>query len=141
MLLSGFVNEGFASCALGRVPLAAPRENGPSELMLRPEQIHIDAGPEEGAARAQVVGVTYYGHDARVVLSLAGGADRVIARVVGHVAPTLWSHVWLKVEGAAMAHPNPPNLADGKSFVAPSSATTQAGVEIAASPFSKDKSA
>jgi iron(III) transport system ATP-binding protein len=105
VLLPGIVSQGFADSALGRLRLALPMPDGPVELMLRPEQIRVasQAGPD--VAEARVVAVTYYGHDASAILSLASGLGEIATRMTGHMAPQPGAQVWLSVEGDVMAYP------------------------------------
>jgi iron(III) transport system ATP-binding protein len=109
-LLPGLVAAGFAVCALGRFELARPAPDGPADVMVRPEQIRIESPAKPGAAQAQVVAVTYYGRDASIVLALDAGADPIMARVAGHMAPGQGARVWLSVEGSVMAYPRVPAL-------------------------------
>ena len=76
-LLPGVVAGGFATCALGRLELARAAPDGPADVMVRPEQIRFEPGSRPGAAQAQVLAVTYYGHDASVAVALDAGAERV----------------------------------------------------------------
>ncbi len=87
VLLPGLVAGGFATCALGRLELARAAPDGPVEVMVRPEQIRLEPRTNAGSAKAQVLAVTYYGHDASIILSLDAGAERVTTRVAGHMAP------------------------------------------------------
>ena len=105
VLLPGIVAKGFATCALGRLPLALALADGPVDLMVRPEQIQLAAKARAGAARAQVLSVTYYGHDASVSVALEAGAKQVTVRVAGHMVPQPGAQVWLSVEGLVMAYP------------------------------------
>jgi iron(III) transport system ATP-binding protein len=73
--------------------------------MVRPEQIRFEPGATPGAAQAQVLAITYYGHDASVVLALDAGGERVTARIAGHTAPQQGARVWLSVDGPVMAYP------------------------------------
>ena len=104
-----------ATCALGRLPLALPTPDGPVEVMIRPEQIRFDSQNNVDAAPAQVLAVTYYGHDASVLVSLEAGARKVTTRVSGHAAPRPGAEVWLSVEGVVMAYPRAQPLATATS--------------------------
>ena len=104
-IMPGVVAAGFADCSLGRLALARPAPDGPAEVMVRPEQIRLDLSPAPGGARAQVLAVTYYGHDASIVLALESGGEPVTARMAGHTAPHEGARVWLRVEGPVMAYP------------------------------------
>ena len=119
VLQPGLVAEHFATCALGRLPLALPMPDGPVDVMVRPEQVRLASQTKSGAVRAQVLAVTYYGHDASVLLSLAAGERQVTARVAGHMAPRSGDEVWLSVEGAVMAYPRIPPLIEVESSVTP----------------------
>jgi iron(III) transport system ATP-binding protein len=105
VLMPGLAQGGFVTCALGRLELALPASDGPVEVMVRPEQIRLEPRTGIGAAKAQVLAVTYYGHDASIILSLDAGAKRVTTRVAGHVAPHEGAQVSLIVEGRVMAYP------------------------------------
>jgi len=105
VLLPGVAAGGVATCALGRLSLALPTPDGAVELMVRPEQIRLESQTNFGAAQAQVLAVTYFGHDASVLVSLESGATQVTARVSGHTAPQPGAEVWLSVEGVVMAYP------------------------------------
>ena len=105
VILPGVVAAGFADCALGRVALARSTPDGPADVMVRPEQIRFEPSSTSGGARAQVLAVTYYGHDASVVLALDGDTKPVAARVSGHMAPPEGASVRLNVEGPVMAYP------------------------------------
>jgi hypothetical protein len=73
-----------------------------------------------GAVPARVRAVTYYGHDASVVMSLNGGAERVTARVAGHMAPREGAETWLAVDGGVIAYPRrPPLIEIGGAVQAP----------------------
>jgi iron(III) transport system ATP-binding protein len=105
VLLPGLAAGGFATCALGRLELALPVPDGPVEVMVRPEQIRLEPQTHAGSAKAQVLAVTYYGHDASIILSLDPGAKRLTTRVAGHMAPQQGAQVSLSVEGGVMAYP------------------------------------
>jgi iron(III) transport system ATP-binding protein len=125
VLLPGVAANGVVTCALGRMPLARPMRDGPVVVMVRPEQIRFDADRKVGAAQAQVLAVTYYGHDASVRVSLEGGARQVTTRVPGHMTPRPGAELWLSVEGTVMAYASArPPLAI-ESSMTPSSAESR----------------
>jgi iron(III) transport system ATP-binding protein len=123
-LLPGVVAAGFAACALGRLELAQPSPDGPADVMVRPEQIRLDSGAKPGGAQAQVLAVTYFGHDASIVLALDADVKPVTARVAGHMAPEQGARVWLSVEGPVMAYPRVRALVQVEKPVAAASAGT-----------------
>jgi len=103
-LLPGVVEAGSATCALGRLELARAAPDGLADVMVRPEQIRFDVRPRPDAAEGQVLAVTYYGHDASIVVALDGVDEPVTSRVAGHMAPEQGARVWLSVEGPVMAY-------------------------------------
>jgi iron(III) transport system ATP-binding protein len=105
VILPGMVKGGAALCALGRLPLARPAQDGLVDVMARPEQIRFPSKPNADAPRARVLSVTFYGHDASVLLELEAGAKRVVSLVPGYRAPRPGEDVHLNVEGTVMAYP------------------------------------
>lgn len=104
VFLPGEANGGEALCALGRVELFAPATHGPVKLMVRPEQIKIDA--QAAQVRAQVLQVTYYGHDASLSLRLCQGEMQVLtARVPGLEIPKAGEEVGITLKGPVVAYP------------------------------------
>jgi iron(III) transport system ATP-binding protein len=112
VLLPGIAAAGFATCALGRLQLARSGADGPVEVMVRPEQIWFEPVSRAGAVKAKVIGVTFFGHDASVQMSLEAGATQVRARVAGHMVPEPGTDAWLSVEGVVMAYPCSPSLVE-----------------------------
>jgi iron(III) transport system ATP-binding protein len=106
VLLPGVVAGGFATCALGKLELSRPAPDGSAEVMTRPEQIRFVSRTHPGAVRAEVRAVTFYGHDASVVVLLDAGAEQVTTRVAGHMTPRQGAEVWLAVDGRVMAYPH-----------------------------------
>ena len=130
VMLEGTVSGGWASCALGRLPLARPTPEGPADVMLRPEQILIVAASNNGdAPRARVVGVEFYGREALARLALDGLTDIISCRLPGHRAPRAGEDVRLSVDGAVMAYARtggePPLTSSQRRVFAPRSASLQ----------------
>jgi iron(III) transport system ATP-binding protein len=130
-LLRGNVAAGFAACELGRLELARPAPEGPADVMVRPEQIRFELRAKPGLTHAQVIAVTYYGHDASITLALDAGGDPVAARIAGHMAPPEGAQVWLSVEGLVMAYPRHPALVEVEKPVAAAGAETPTSPENA----------
>jgi len=105
VILPGTVRGGVAICALGPLPVALPAADGPASVMVRPEQIRFLARSNSDAPRAKVLAVSFYGHDASVLLELEARAQRVMSLVPGFRAPRPGEDVYLSVEGAVMAYP------------------------------------
>jgi iron(III) transport system ATP-binding protein len=124
-LLPGIVAAGFAGCALGRLELARAAPEGPADVMVRPEQIRFESRARSGAAQGRVLAVTYYGHDASVVVALDAGAESVTARVAGHMAPKQGTRVWLSVEGPVMAYLRTASIAPAENAARPPAARSR----------------
>jgi iron(III) transport system ATP-binding protein len=104
--LSGTVQSGVVTCALGTLP--APHANGftgPCDILLRPEQIRVTAtasGAAPGTCVGQVTKTDYFGHDALVRVRVdtpSGTPALVCARTFGDAAPAVGSFVSLDVRG------------------------------------------
>jgi iron(III) transport system ATP-binding protein len=100
-LLEGSAAGQQASCDLGDVPLLDPHD-GPVLLAIRPEQVTV---APEGGIRAEVLDVSYFGHDATVRARVEGRETVVIARVPAGGVPTPGTTVCLRVSGAVLAFP------------------------------------
>jgi iron(III) transport system ATP-binding protein len=106
VLLPAVCANGYVTCALGRLKLASGALDGPADILVRPEQIRLSA-PTAGGVRARVRGVTFYGHDAGVDLTVSDGGEAraVTARVAGCATPQVGAEVTLSVEGEVVAFP------------------------------------
>ncbi len=113
VVLPASVEGEHARCALGTLPVrASMRRTGPARIMVRPEQIAWrPAGSDpNGGVDAEVLAITYYGHDATLRLSIqtpdsSGVRAEVSARTPGHRTPQLGDRVTLSVEGPVTAYP------------------------------------
>lgn len=104
VFLPGEADGGQAHCALGLVELFSPVPRGPVKLMIRPEQITIHG--QAAQARARVLQVTYYGHDASLSLQLCQNDKQVLtARVPGLEIPKVGDEVSIAVKGPVVAYP------------------------------------
>ena len=87
IVLPALASSGRVACALGDLPLAADMPTGAVDVMIRPEQIRLLAASEPGGIAAEILGSTFFGHDARVALTTMGDAPvRFTTRLPGHVA-------------------------------------------------------
>ncbi|WP_277184580.1 ABC transporter ATP-binding protein [Caballeronia sp. BR00000012568055] len=101
VLLPAVVEGRHATCALGNLPLLMPIENGPADVMIRPEQIRLNAQNAQGC-EARVIDVIFNGKDASIKLRMK---DRIISACVqGHRAPRIDEKISLTVEGEVMAY-------------------------------------
>jgi iron(III) transport system ATP-binding protein len=104
VLLPGMADDGQVDCALGKLALMADMPHGAVQVLLRPEQIRLlPLASTAGAARAQVLEVTFYGHDACVRLRMADAVSELTARVPGHCSPEPGQEVALEIEGRVAA--------------------------------------
>ncbi len=99
VVLDATARDGFAECALGRLPVR--RGTGTGTVVVRPEQIVI--GTNGNGTPAQVMGSVFYGHDAMV--RLAVGGTEIIARIQGGHGPDSGSDVTLRVAGPVSFFP------------------------------------
>jgi iron(III) transport system ATP-binding protein len=104
VVLAGDARAGVVSTPLGELELIDPRVEGRVEAMVRPEQIELVG--DGGGTAAKVLGVTFYGPDTVVELTLEGVASTISARVLrGHDVPHAGTPVGLRVVGPVMAYP------------------------------------
>lgn len=107
VLVTGTVEQGAATTALGRVPLADP-PGGPRQglVLLRPEQIRL-TDTASAQATGTVTEVRFYGHDAMVTVDVDGADAPIEVRVPGpaHAAPG--ERTGIRVTGEATFHPVP----------------------------------
>jgi iron(III) transport system ATP-binding protein len=108
-VLDAVMHAGQASCALGNVAIYAngqPQPDGPSRLLLRPEQLALHLQPVPGTTRATVTEVHFHGHDILVHLLLADAEqETLIARCPGDLSLGAGQDVWIEVLGLARAWP------------------------------------
>ena len=110
VVLEADLREGTAHCALGTVPVDGPHADGPARVLLRPEQLRLSVpGSAPGEILARVGAIDFYGHDARVGLTLTDGTA-VTARLDGTDLPAAGALVAVTVRGSALAFPvGPPS--------------------------------
>ena len=96
-ILAGQVRDGIVSCALGDLAVEGTCADGEVQVLVRPEQVRIDGSV--GAAEGRVGEVSFYGHDAAVLVDLLPDGPSVVARIPGLDAPGLESRVKVGVAG------------------------------------------
>jgi iron(III) transport system ATP-binding protein len=96
-ILPGQVRDGIATCALGDLAVEGTCADGEVQVLVRPEQVRIDGSV--GAAEGRVGEVSFYGHDAAVLVDLLPDGPSVVARIPGLDAPGLESRVKVGVAG------------------------------------------
>jgi len=102
-LLDGTASGRTATCDLGRVSLLT-EATGPVLLAVRPEQVSVSPGAADGVV-ADVIDVSYFGHDATLRARVRDGDTVVIARVPAGGVPTPGTPVCLRVSGDVQAFP------------------------------------
>jgi iron(III) transport system ATP-binding protein len=106
-ILVASISAGTALCALGSVPVRANGSmpaDGPSRLLLRPEQLVLRLQATAYATHAVVLELSYHGHDAlaRVTLDDHDG-KALLARVPGDLDLQPGQEVWIEVVGSGRA--------------------------------------
>jgi iron(III) transport system ATP-binding protein len=111
ILSPGNANSIGVRCALGQLTVVNPGLEGPVEVMIRPEQIHLvrrnGANATNGdGVTAKVIDHAYYGPDTVVRLSLDGSPQTIIkARTFDHKIPAVGELVELAVLGPVVVFP------------------------------------
>jgi iron(III) transport system ATP-binding protein len=100
--LHGMASGGQAECALGRLPLWVPRQ-GPVEILVRPEQIKLEAVTNGDIPRPQIASIRYFGHDQIVTLALPGG-ESLDCRTWARLDLKIGTPVRLDVHGPVIAY-------------------------------------
>ncbi|MGE3289075.1 MAG: ABC transporter ATP-binding protein [Pseudonocardia sp.] len=95
--LPATARDDVAQCALGRVGLTASAD-GSGTVLLRPEQIALDAGPD--GVVAHVLHADFHGHDAVVRLQVPPIGE-IVARCPGHQLPAVGDEVRVTLRGTA----------------------------------------
>ncbi|MDE2516488.1 MAG: ABC transporter ATP-binding protein [Rhodospirillales bacterium] len=103
VVLAGTARAGRVRCALGQWDIATIAD-GAVDVVIRPEQLRLSPDPAAAPLTARVGAITFYGHDARVDLTLADGTA-IFARLAGHRLPDLGAEIGVSVDGAVMAFP------------------------------------
>jgi iron(III) transport system ATP-binding protein len=110
-LSPGHAQARHVECAFGRLAVANPGQEGPVEVLIRPEQIHItgheDVSETSGEhVTATVIDHVYYGPDTVVLLSLQAGAATIVkARTSVQELPAVGQPVKLTVVGPVVIFP------------------------------------
>jgi iron(III) transport system ATP-binding protein len=108
-LVDGKVDDdGSALCALGTVSLRPTSESGAVRLAVRAEQIQIRPDSADGdGTPAEVVDISFYGHDATVRVRLDSG-EELSARTPATSVPAPGDRVRVSVVGDVVAFGDPP---------------------------------
>lgn len=98
-VLPARVTGGLARCALGDLSVPTGEAPGDAQVLIRPEQIQVGEGGEDGV-EARVSEVSFYGHDAALRLDLLPTGPHVVARTMGSAVPSTGAIVRLRVTGS-----------------------------------------
>ena len=110
VLSEGHASFGIVRCALGQLAIANPGQEGPVEVMIRPEQIKTlrrDTNGSNGhGVTGTVIGHAYYGPDTVLRLSLGGSPELIVkARTFEQEVPAIGEQVELAVNGPVVVFP------------------------------------
>ena len=100
-LLPGTASGGTATCDLGRVTVLT-EVSGEVLLAIRPEQVSVSTVASDGVV-ADVLDVSYFGHDATLRARVRHRDTVVIARVPAGEVPESGTAVCLRVSGGVLA--------------------------------------
>ncbi|WP_293761887.1 ABC transporter ATP-binding protein [uncultured Aquitalea sp.] len=109
VLLPATVRQGKASCRLGELSLHQRREDGPTSIMLRPDQLRLSAAGDGHPASGLVLDSDFGGQDCLITIQLpdspAGQHPGVTLQVRSPslTAPRVGSRVAVEVCGSAHA--------------------------------------
>ena len=108
VFLAGTAENGYAECALGRIPLARSAADGAGTVMMRPEQLTAveitDESPITEPGIGTVRDTEFLGHD--VLLTIDLGADPpIVVRQHSIDPPTVDAKVRITVTGRALMLP------------------------------------
>jgi iron(III) transport system ATP-binding protein len=110
VLLTADFDGDHAQTALGRLPLIHRVDGRCGTVLVRPEQLALDATPAAGIG-ADVLGVTFFGHDALVRLRVSGTPGgppvEVAARLHGQQVPRPGDGVAINVCGRVAGFADP----------------------------------
>lgn len=105
VVLTGSRLGSVATCALGTLPIEqATAADGPCQVVIRPEQIAVDAEFDGSGAHGVVVGSQYFGHDTIVTIRIPDGTV-VQTRTGAPLAPG--TEVSVRVAGTVCVYPTP----------------------------------
>ena len=108
VLLRARLEDGVATCALGELPVAgrphgAAQDGSSVDVLIRPEQLELKSAVDDAGVPAQVLSVSYFGHDADVRLQLAGAGVAIVARTHGSYIAKPGDQVRVAVRGSVLA--------------------------------------
>ncbi len=100
--LAGFCRARMVETVLGAHPAALPTADGPVTVLLRPEQLRITTGIDDGTP-AQVTACRFYGADSAIHLALENGV-RLVWRAPGEAQIEAGDLVTVRACGPVLAY-------------------------------------
>ena len=101
-MVTGPGDTPMARCALGTVPACGRTDVGPVTLAIRPEQLQVIPTGAVGGVDADVVDVSFFGHDATVHARVSGYDGILTARTPANALPRSGDQVRLGLAGQAL---------------------------------------
>lgn len=99
VVLPGEARGGSVTCVLGTLAIRGEKQDGPVQIMIRPEQIRLQPSGD-GRVAARVVGKSFFGAETELELELLNGAATpVIARTFDETAVEVGDRRSVVVEG------------------------------------------
>jgi len=89
LLLPGRIQEGFAHCALGRMPVSDAAFQGDAQIVLRPQQISLQPRPStpNGGVLGEIIDIDFAGSSSTLAIRLMEGDAPVVTLRTGLCAP------------------------------------------------------
>jgi iron(III) transport system ATP-binding protein len=115
VVLPAQLDNGWATCALGRVAVLDSHQTGAAQILLRPEQLQVSPAPVNGVAcdglqssdvRGVVLDVDFSGADSELTVRLSNGAELTL-HSNGLPVPTVNSEICIAVRGTAHVFARP----------------------------------
>ena len=105
IILPATIGEGWADCALGRVPVDAGAAPGAGEILLRPEQLRLvpaPGGADDPAARyGKVTRIEFGGPICKIHVALEAGPQPLLVKSAGVEPPEVGERMRVVVLGHA----------------------------------------
>jgi iron(III) transport system ATP-binding protein len=109
-LIPGVAADGSVETFLGTLALGRAQDaplRGPVTVLIRPEQVEVTSGREQGRLSGRLLSTDFRGHDAivRIGVDAGDGVQPIVARVLGGLATAIGSTISLSVRGPVHAWP------------------------------------
>lgn len=101
LILPAQLEQGWAICALGRIPVDDQQRSGSARIMLRPEQIQITCIPQPEQIQASVTQIDFAGFVSTISLSITDSHENVEIKTVSCEGMRIGSAVSLRILGQA----------------------------------------